>query len=418
MILIDAPISRAPRAATQRSGGYSVAFVNTHPIQYFAPLYAYLTRNGIEVTALYLSDFSIRGGHDRGFGQAVKWDIDLLQGYTPQFMGKAAARRRIGGFFSIVGPQLWSAVRCGRFDALVIHGHNLAAHHVALAAALTSRTPVFARADTHLGLKREAWRQSVRTPLLRRWYRAFDGFLAIGTGNARYFQAMGVPKTKIFPMPYTVDNDRFMAAAAEGAAPEVRAATRARLGLTGDDPAILYVAKFEGRKRPGDLLAAFGRLQREGIATQLVLAGSGELEDKLRATVSEQQLRNVTFPGFVNQRELPRVYAACDVFVLPSDNEPWGLAVNEAMCAGLPIVLSEEIGCTEDLVVSGVNGATFTAGDIDGLVAALRTLLADPDHRARAGKASLERIARWSYRECVAGLREAIETVRARRGEL
>jgi hypothetical protein len=87
------------------------------------------------------------------------------------------------------------------------------------------------------------------------------------------------------------------------------------------------------------------------------------------------------------------------------------------MCAGLPIVLSEEVGCAEDLVVSGVNGATFTAGDIDGLVAALRPLLVDPNHRALAGKASLERIARWSYRECMTGLGEAIETVRARRCE-
>src|SRR5262245_25540769 len=90
---------------------YRVAFVNTHPIQYFAPLYAYLTRNcGLDVTALYLSDFSLRGGHDRGFGRAVTWDIDLLSGYSAQFLGKAATRRSIGGFFSMVGPELWGAI--------------------------------------------------------------------------------------------------------------------------------------------------------------------------------------------------------------------------------------------------------------------------------------------------------------------
>ncbi len=125
---------------------FRVAFVNTHPIQYFAPMYEYLTRSGLEVTALYLSDFSIRGGHDRGFDRAIKWDIDLLAGYKYQFMGTAATRRKIGGFFSMVAPELWGAIRHGRFDAVVIHGHNLAAHHVALAAALVSRTPVFARA--------------------------------------------------------------------------------------------------------------------------------------------------------------------------------------------------------------------------------------------------------------------------------
>jgi glycosyltransferase involved in cell wall biosynthesis len=394
------------------SVGYRVAFLNTHPIQYFAPLYAYLNRNGFDITGLYLSDFSIRDGHDPGFRQAVKWDIDLIAGYNSLFVGKAAARRRIGGFFSMVAPQLWPVIRHGKFDALVIHGHNLAAHHVALAAACCSGLPVFARAETHLRLKRPSWRQIVRMPLLRSWYQAFDGFLAIGSGNARYFEAMGVPKTKIFPMPYTVDNERFIGAAAAGAAPAKRAATRARLGLAGDAPAILYAAKFDQRKRPGDLIGAFNKLQREGVEAQLVMVGSGELDAKLRSMVAEAQIRNVSFVGFVNQAELPSVYAACDIFVLPSENEPWGLAVNEAMCAGLPIVLSEEIGCAEDLVASGVNGATFTAGDVAGLAEALRPLLVDPEKRVRTGKASLERISHWGYRECAEGLRVAMEAVR------
>jgi glycosyltransferase involved in cell wall biosynthesis len=396
---------------------YRVAFVNTHPIQYFAPLYAHLTRHaGLDVTALYLSDLSIRGVHDRGFGQAVKWDIDLLDGYTPRFMGKAATRRQIGGFFSMIGPELWPAIRGGKFDALVIHGHNFASHHMALAAAWSSGTPVFGRAETHLGLTRQAWRKSLRTPLLKAWYKAFDGFLAIGTGNARYYEAMDVPRDRIFSMPYTVDNDRFISAA-KIALPN-RAATRARLGLMGDSPAILFAAKFDRRKRPDDLIAAFHRLQKDGVEAQLVMVGSGLLEQDLRSMVTEQGIRDVTFPGFVNQAELPSVYGACDVFVLPSENEPWGLAINEAMCAGLPIVLSEEIGCAEDLVATGVNGATFKAGDVAGLADALRPLLTDHELRSRCSAASLERIQRWSYRECATGLRQAIDTSLIRRGRV
>jgi glycosyltransferase involved in cell wall biosynthesis len=389
---------------------YRIAFVNTHPIQYFAPLYSYLTNKAnFDVTALYLSDFSIRGGHDRGFGRSITWDIDLLAGYTPSFMGKAAERRRIGGFFSMVAPELWSAITLGRFDALIIHGHNLAAHHVALAAALASGTPVFARAETHLGLNRAAWRQSLRTPLLKAWYKAFDGFLAIGSGNARYFAAMGVPKEKIFSMPYTVDNDRFIAAASAAKTAEAREMTRRRLGVEGNDPVILYAAKFDRRKHPHDLISAFSRLQSLGVPGQLVMAGSGTMERELRMMVTELGVTKVVFPGFLNQSELPDVYAASDVFVLPSDNEPWGLAVNEAMCAGLPIVLSEEIGCAEDLVVDGVNGAKFSAGDVDGLASALRPLLDDADYRSAAGRASLNRIMTWGYRECADGLRAAVD---------
>lgn len=394
---------------------WRVAFVNTHPIQYFAPLYAYLTReSGLDVTALYLSDFSLRGGHDKGFGQKVKWDIDLLAGYTPKFMGKAASQRTLAGYFSMIAPELWTAITKGKFDAVVIHGHNLAAHQVALAAALASSTPVFQRSETHLGLCRPEWKEAIRRPLISTWYKLFDGFLTIGSANARYYKSMGVPADRISPMPYTVDNERFMLAAKQGNAS--RSAIRARLGLVGEAPAILSAAKFDKRKRPDDLLAAFDQLQQEGIDAQLVLAGSGAMEQQLKAIVAERGIRHVTFPGFLNQSELPGVYAACEVFVLPADNEPWGLAVNEAMCAGLPIVLSEEIGCAEDLVYTGVNGATFPAGDVPALAAALRPLLINEAYRTRAGEASIDRIRTWSYRECGAGLRQAIEAAKTRRG--
>ena len=91
------------------------------------------------------------------------------------------------------------------------------------------------------------------------------------------------------------------------------------------------------------------------------MAGSGPLEGALRAYCSDHSLDNVVFPGFINQAELPSLYGASDIFVLPSEHEPLGLAVNEAMCAGLPIVVSRELGCAADLVEDGVNGFTVTA---------------------------------------------------------
>jgi glycosyltransferase involved in cell wall biosynthesis len=146
--------------------------------------------------------------------------------------------------------------------------------------------------------------------------------------------------------------------------------------------------------------------------------GTGALEEMLKARVAEQAIPDVVFPGFVNQSELPSVYAASDVFVLPSENEPWGLVVNEAMCAGLPIVLSEEIGCADDLVRDGVNGATFAAGDVAGLADALRPILTDADRRSAYGQASLARIQQWSYAQSGAGIRAAIEATRTRRRSL
>ena len=98
---------------------FRVAVLNSHPIQYFATLYAYLNQDpDLKVTALYCSDISLRGGMDRGFGQAVKWDVDLLHGYHAVFLGPGARSRVPAGFWSLVCPEVWAEVRSGRYDAV------------------------------------------------------------------------------------------------------------------------------------------------------------------------------------------------------------------------------------------------------------------------------------------------------------
>jgi glycosyltransferase involved in cell wall biosynthesis len=138
------------------------------------------------------------------------------------------------------------------------------------------------------------------------------------------------------------------------------------------------------------------------------MVGSGSLEAELRAMGVSLGMQNIHFHGFVNQSTMPRIYGACDVFALPSRNEPWGLAINEAMCAELPIVASSEIGCVPDLVKDGVNGCSFAAGDIIALTSALRRLVADAELRRKMGAASREIISRWSYAEVRQGLRMAL----------
>jgi glycosyltransferase involved in cell wall biosynthesis len=280
---------------------------------------------------------------------------------------------------------------------------------VAAAAARAARIPTFMRCETHLGLRRSPLKNLFRRPLIWTYYRGLDGVLAIGSANREFYRAIGVPARRIFDMPYAVDNRRFMTGAplVDGERKE----SRAGFGVHDDRPIVLYAAKFQRRKRPDDLLRAAARLNREGVIFHLVMVGSGEMETDLRALVQHLGLSNVHFAGFVNQAGLPSIYAACEIFVLPSESEPWGLAVNEAMCAGLPIVASSEIGCVPDLVHDGRNGRTFSAGNVAGLSDALRPLLADPDLRRRMGAASRDVIARWSYAECRAGLRAALASV-------
>jgi glycosyltransferase involved in cell wall biosynthesis len=383
-----------------------VAVLNSHPIQYFAPLYARLNEEpALEVVALYCTDFSVRGAKDRGFGRAVKWDVDLFQGYRAVFLGERSTRRTPSGFWSLIVPEVWREVRNGGYDVLWLHGYAYAACLIAFLAAKSRGMPVFMRSETHLKLHRSGWRQAVRDQILRAAYRFVDGFLAIGNANAEYYRWLGVPEEKIFSVPYTVDNARFSLSANCSAGE--REAVRDRYGLPAGTPVVLYASKLMPRKRPQDLLQAAALLRDEGIKFHVLIVGTGEMETSLRRLADQLRLDNVSFGGFVNQSELPRVYAASDVFVLPSEDEPWGLIVNEVMCAGLPVVVSDEVGCTQDLVREGVNGVLFKARDVAALAGALRPLLSDASLRSRMGKHSRAIISGWSYDHCARGVARA-----------
>lgn len=386
---------------------FRLAVLNTHPIQYFAPLYAYLNRDpALDITALYCCDASLRGTPDRGFKQPVKWDVDLLDGYRAVFLGERAKRRVAKGFFSLICPEIWREIRSGRYDAVWLHGYAHAAFVLAFLAAKSRGLQVFMRSETHLGLQRPGWRRRLRDAVLRRVYRHVDGFLGIGTANRDYYRSLGVPDAKIFSVPYTVDNDRFIAGA--NLAPAARERVRAKYGLRADQPVVLYASKFMRRKHPDDVIEAVAHLSKEGIRATLFLVGTGEMESTLRARVAELNLPDVVFGGFINQAELPRIYAASDVFVLPAESEPWGLIVNEVMCAGLPVVVSEEVGCVPDLVHDGVNGCHMRAGDVDSLTAALGNVLRDSGTREAMGRQSLEIIGSWSYAQCLEGIKLAL----------
>ena len=386
-----------------------LAIVNSHPIQYFAPLYRFLNAApDLDVTAIYLSDFSLRGGKDPGFDRDVKWDVDLLQGYRSVFVDKRAHLRVPRGFWSLIAPSVWNEVISGRYDVLWLHGHNYAANLIALMAAKATGMPIMMRGDTHLGLRRNGrFKSALRRPLMGTLYSLCDRLLAIGSANADFYRAMGVPDHKIRLVPFSVDNDRFMNAADLSA--DEKAEIRSRYNVPLDRPLVLYAAKFVTEKRPDQLLEAVQRLNAvSNRPCTLLMAGSGELEPKLRAICVERSLDNVVFCGFVNQSELPRLYAASDVFVLTSEQESWGLSVNEAMCAGLPIVVSREAGCVADLVHEGINGYTPAAGDIEGFARSLQHLIEDDELRQRQGRASVTLIGQWGYQQCLDGIRSAL----------
>lgn len=389
-----------------------IAVVNSHPVQYSAPLYAYVNRDpDLDITALYCTDYSLRGAQDPGFKQSVKWDLDLLSGYGHVFLGERARTRSIDGFWSLVVPELWTEIRSGKYDAVWLHGYAYAAYVLAFVAAKSKGLPVYIRSETHLWLTRARWKQWLRDSVLARVYRHVDRFLAVGSANHDYYRHLGIAEERIHLVPYTVDNERFIAASRLQA--DERAALKQKLGLPADLPVLMFVSKFMARKHPGSVLKAAALLRDRGVDVAVLMVGAGDMDAELRAQVEALALPHVVFPGFINQTELPRIYATADVFVLPSADEPWGFIVNEIMCAGLPVVVSDDVGCVPDLVHDGINGRLMKAGDAASMAVAVEAILADPQRRAEMGRRSLDIISDWNYERCRLGLLAAVTPLQA-----
>jgi glycosyltransferase involved in cell wall biosynthesis len=104
------------------------------------------------------------------------------------------------------------------------------------------------------------------------------------------------------------------------------------------------------------------------------MVGNGELDVALRDKY--RNIPGIHFIDFQNQRLMPAIYELADVFVLPSigPGETWGLAVNEAMANGKAVIVSDKCGCAADLVMNGINGYIFRAGDLNDLTKVLKRM--------------------------------------------
>jgi glycosyltransferase involved in cell wall biosynthesis len=413
-----------------------IAYFLTHPIQYQSPLIRHLRVGGVDVHVIYGNDATARAYFDKGFGQQLAWDVPLLDGYPSTVLNaedpKGSPKEQLIHF----ERQISALLNQEHFDAVWVHGWAHPFTQAAWRQARSRKIPLMLRGETFLGCVRGGkLRRLAHKLIFSRKFREVSAFLAVGKLNAELYRAYGVESRRIFRAPYVVDNAFFQKRCQE-AAPN-REKLRAELGLEAGRPVILFCAKLIDVKSPEVLIRAVGGmvgdvgalakvrdddsetganshlpLQTHALANAptepvLLMVGDGELRPSLEKLALETAPGRVKFLGFRNQSELPALYDLCDVFVLPSGFEPWGLVVNEVMNAGKTVVVSDQVGSGPDLVREGENGSIFPAGDVAGLTQILDRWCGDEAARERAGHQSLEIISHWGFDEVLAGLREA-----------
>ncbi|TEU13318.1 MAG: glycosyltransferase family 1 protein [Anaerolineales bacterium] len=391
-----------------------IAALFSHPIQYFAPLFrALASRPDVDLTTYLCSRQGLEEYVDPGFGKAVSWDIPLLEGYRYKFLPNLRRGQGARGFFSLINPAIVRELQRERYDALWVHGYMHATNWLAFLAARVTDTPILLRGESNLLRPRPWWVRLVKGVVLRALLSQVSACLYIGTRNREYYEHYGVPDERLFFTPYCVDN-AFFQAQADHFRPQ-RNKLREEFGIVDDRPVILFCGKLIPKKQPLRLLEAFAQVRRD-FPCALLYVGDGALRSEIEERIELENIPDVRITGFLNQSEVPKAYTAADVLVLPStweggDSETWGLVVNEGMNFGLPIVVTDQVGCAPDLVREGENGYVVPYHSVEELEKALEKLVADPERRYAFGQRSLEIIQGWDIDHTVEGIVHAAKLV-------
>jgi glycosyltransferase involved in cell wall biosynthesis len=257
---------------------------------------------------------------------------------------------------------------------------------------------------------RARWKERIKQTFIDQFSAALCG----GTLQRAYLEQLGMPPDRIFDGYDAVDNDYFWRRATQ-----IRMESHAYCSLPGLEtpvPYFLAAARFVKRKNLDGLLKAYAEYRRrlqflapERQPWRLVIIGDGVERSNLQQLVRAERIEGVSFPGFCQIDELPIYYALAGAFIHSAYQDQWGLVVNEAMAAGLPVLVSAGCGCAPDLVCHGQNGFTFEPEDLSTLAALMDFVSSSRADLGSMGMASHRWIEQWGLERFAKGLSSALQ---------
>jgi glycosyltransferase involved in cell wall biosynthesis len=336
---------------------------------------------------------------------AYHWDVESEKRQAGVISLSAATsgngRRRTPIMARLAGELL-------RFspDAVAIPGYAKAFALAAVRVCQGLGIPAVLMSDSHAASgPRRIFREALKGQLLMLYQAAF----VAGTPHAEYLAQLGFPRDRIAKGYDVVDNRHF-----SGADLDRHAHETPRRPKETAKPYFFCCARFVEKKNLALLIEAFAqyRAQTRLPPWDLVIAGDGPLFSAILRRVSELALApHVRLLGRKGYDELPALYGAAGAFVFPSLSDEWGLVVNEAMAAGLPVLVSKTAGCRPDLFVEGVNGYAFDPTNAAELADRMRQMAASAD-RSDMAQASRRIIRRWDVHRFASGLMTAATIAR------
>jgi 1,2-diacylglycerol 3-alpha-glucosyltransferase len=356
-----------------------VAIVHNHPIHYKHLLFTELQKVGLDFDVIF------QGGQSAIRHENIELSEHLYRSHIAYRGPYETAPFLTRAWFT------WKKMVELRPDVSVISGYYAIECWAAWTwAKLHGRPIVLWYESNEFDYRRHWFLEMVKTIFVK----GCDGGAHVyGRTNRAYLVKLGMPFDRIDIKRAVVDVNRF-SVTRESRPPNERRRLR-----------LLYVGRLAPEKNLHFLLRAFARYLKQAATPEmeLVLAGSGPCEASLRAEAKTLQIdRFVSFNGYTPQKELGKLYESADFFILPSTREPWGLVALEAMLARLPVLISTQCGCAED-VVTEETGWKFSPWDeyaLSHLLLELPSLA--PDLCQTMGEAAYALAKEYSARNCAA----------------
>jgi glycosyltransferase involved in cell wall biosynthesis len=353
--------------------------LQTHPIQYYAPIYRELAKRGvIDVVVIYLTDAGVKAHFDPGFNREVEWDIDLLSGYRYKVLQSGGSLNN-RGFWKLHDPLLIKTIEDEQPEWILLYGYaslmNWAAwwyaqkHNIGILYTSDSN----ARIDFHQS-KLHAY---IKGMVVSRFFKGISYFLSPSDANREYLLKYGAESTKIIWSPFAIEVVRF----------------RNAIKNTDRPFTFVWAGKLIERKRCIDYLTALSILKEEGLIFKALLVGDGSLFDSLTPLASSlQNSGHLERHGFINQAAMPEILASAEVLVFTGENEPYGLIATEAAACGCALVVADKIGCVGSLGAAqqDINTLVYPTADVSALVNCMRSLVKNGDRLKTMQAASMD----------------------------
>lgn len=292
-------------------------------------------------------------------------------------------------------------------DFVVINGYVGVEQVAAIRYCQRHKIPYAIESDTPLHIPENAFKALVKKILLRkRLHHVLCYGFPGGTLQKENLVHYGIPEKKNYIMPMSVSELRIIN---EKERIPNKNDLKIRYGICGKKT-FLFVGRLVPEKNVALLVEAFAELKKTQPDTALLIIGDGVEMGNLKKKAENLLVSDVHFMGYVTFPEIVEFYKAADVFVLPSQYEPWGLVINEAMIMGLPVIVSDKVGCRKDLVIEGKNGYLFKNGSKNELLKVMS--LMDNSKIKRFSKKAVERIRQWNYQMYLENFMGALDNVK------